>query len=174
MTSDNILEKSTKNTQHIPECKQQQQQQHYHHHHRMPVLDTIAISNANENNHVTLPPLNNINGTRQISWLRYTPKNTASCVSSSSASSSSFSQLLHLIQDETPVSQPLPKRYTCKLCDKKFVRPTSLMVHTYSHTGEKPFQCETCKRQFSVASNLRRHAKLHNLNIPREKSPNNT
>lgn len=44
--------------------------------------------------------------------------------------------VLHLIQDETPVSQPLPKRYTCKLCDKKFVRPTSLMVHTYSHTGE--------------------------------------
>ncbi|KAG1046456.1 hypothetical protein G6F43_011061 [Rhizopus delemar] len=55
------------------------------------------------------------------------------------------------------------KRYVCQLCSKRFTRPSSLTTHIYSHTGEKPFKCPVgdCGRQFSVVSNLRRHAKIH-------------
>jgi len=55
------------------------------------------------------------------------------------------------------------KRHKCKVCDKRFARPSSLQTHMYSHTGEKPYQCEVegCGRYFSVVSNLRRHSKVH-------------
>ncbi|KAF8543468.1 hypothetical protein BDD12DRAFT_682627, partial [Trichophaea hybrida] len=55
------------------------------------------------------------------------------------------------------------KKHKCKVCDKRFTRPSSLQTHTYSHTGEKPFVCEQdgCGRRFSVVSNLRRHKKVH-------------
>lgn len=55
------------------------------------------------------------------------------------------------------------KKHKCKVCDKRFTRPSSLQTHMYSHTGEKPFVCNMggCGRQFSVVSNLRRHQKVH-------------
>lgn len=55
------------------------------------------------------------------------------------------------------------KKHKCKVCDKRFTRPSSLQTHMYSHTGEKPFSCEVegCGRHFSVVSNLRRHRKVH-------------
>ncbi|PGH01952.1 hypothetical protein AJ80_08934 [Polytolypa hystricis UAMH7299] len=55
------------------------------------------------------------------------------------------------------------KKHKCKVCDKRFTRPSSLTTHMYSHTGEKPHACdfEGCGRHFSVVSNLRRHKKVH-------------
>ncbi|WP_368858692.1 C2H2-type zinc finger protein [Oceanobacillus saliphilus] len=29
------------------------------------------------------------------------------------------------------------KKHKCKVCDKRFTRPSSLQTHMYSHTGEK-------------------------------------
>ncbi|KAI8138748.1 hypothetical protein BJV82DRAFT_646392 [Fennellomyces sp. T-0311] len=56
-------------------------------------------------------------------------------------------------------------RYLCPYCNKGFSRPSSLRIHTYSHTGEKPFVCaeEGCGRRFSVQSNMRRHLRVHRL-----------
>ncbi|KAL2258621.1 hypothetical protein VTK26DRAFT_8011 [Humicola hyalothermophila] len=61
------------------------------------------------------------------------------------------------------VSSSTQKKHKCKVCDKRFTRPSSLQTHMYSHTGEKPFACEVegCGRNFSVVSNLRRHRKVH-------------
>jgi len=56
-------------------------------------------------------------------------------------------------------------RYQCQYCHKQFSRPSSLRIHTYSHTGERPFKCseEGCGRQFSVQSNMRRHLRVHRM-----------
>jgi len=61
------------------------------------------------------------------------------------------------------ITSSTQKKHKCKVCDKRFTRPSSLQTHTYSHTGEKPFACEQdgCGRRFSVVSNLRRHKKVH-------------
>ncbi|PVV02662.1 hypothetical protein BB560_002881, partial [Smittium megazygosporum] len=55
------------------------------------------------------------------------------------------------------------QKYNCKYCDKSFTRPSSLTIHTYTHTGERPHECTFpgCNKRFSVLSNLRRHLKLH-------------
>jgi len=66
-------------------------------------------------------------------------------------------------QFSSKVSSSTQKKHKCKVCDKRFTRPSSLQTHIYSHTGEKPFACEVegCGRHFSVVSNLRRHKKVH-------------
>lgn len=66
-------------------------------------------------------------------------------------------------QFSSKMSSNTQKKHKCKVCDKRFTRPSSLQTHMYSHTGEKPFACavEGCGRHFSVVSNLRRHRKVH-------------
>lgn len=64
-----------------------------------------------------------------------------------------------------------PKLYTCEICEKQFVRPSSLTTHRFSHTGEKPHSCSTCGKSFSVASNLRRHeVTIHGPRAPSSNS----
>ena len=50
-------------------------------------------------------------------------------------------------------------RYICQTCNKAFSRPSSLRIHSHSHTGEKPFKCQHigCGKAFSVRSNMKRH-----------------
>jgi hypothetical protein len=66
-------------------------------------------------------------------------------------------------QFSSKLSSNTQKKHKCKVCDKRFTRPSSLQTHMYSHTGEKPFACNVdgCGRHFSVVSNLRRHKKVH-------------
>jgi len=93
-------------------------------------------------------------------------------------------------QDPHSISPQLDKfaqasaRYECVYCGKAFNRPSSLRTHTNTHTGEKrtllhhftvigdssaydrrriAFVCPHpgCGRAFSVQSNMRRHARVH-------------
>ncbi|KAI8089509.1 uncharacterized protein BX664DRAFT_333176 [Halteromyces radiatus] len=74
--------------------------------------------------------------------------------------------------DTTSTSSTTTARYVCPYCHKLFSRPSSLRIHTYSHTGEKPFVCPEpgCGRRFSVQSNQRRHLRVHRFGRPSSKS----
>ena len=40
-------------------------------------------------------------------------------------------------QFSSKMSNSTQKKHKCKVCDKRFTRPSSLQTHMYSHTGEK-------------------------------------
>lgn len=40
-------------------------------------------------------------------------------------------------QFNSKISANSQKKHKCKICDKRFTRPSSLQTHMYSHTGEK-------------------------------------
>ncbi|KAI1248448.1 hypothetical protein MGN70_009646 [Eutypa lata] len=44
-------------------------------------------------------------------------------------------------QFSSKVSSSTQKKHKCKVCDKRFTRPSSLQTHMYSHTGEKRKFC---------------------------------
>lgn len=96
----------------------------------------------------------------------YSPKEAISIPQQQSPSTGG-SQLFEQLNEqhhENP-SSDTSGRYVCPYCQKKFSRPSSLRIHTYSHTGEKPFVCTEpgCGRHFSVQSNMRRHLRVHRL-----------
>lgn len=66
----------------------------------------------------------------------------------------------HYISPSSSASFPQSQdRYICQTCNKAFSRPSSLRIHSHSHTGEKPFKCPRagCGKAFSVRSNMKRH-----------------
>ncbi|KAK3330536.1 hypothetical protein B0H66DRAFT_509697 [Apodospora peruviana] len=66
----------------------------------------------------------------------------------------------HYIAPSSAASFPQSQdRYICQTCNKAFSRPSSLRIHSHSHTGEKPFKCPHagCGKAFSVRSNMKRH-----------------
>ncbi|KAH8885702.1 hypothetical protein GQ53DRAFT_352475 [Thozetella sp. PMI_491] len=73
----------------------------------------------------------------------------------------------HYISPSTAASFPQSQdRYICQTCNKAFSRPSSLRIHSHSHTGEKPFKCPHagCGKAFSVRSNMKRHERgCHNF-----------
>lgn len=77
-------------------------------------------------------------------------------------------------RSSSPPSSGTNNRYVCPYCSKGFSRPSSLRIHTYSHTGEKPFVCseDGCGRRFSVQSNMRRHLRVHKLGRQVKKQSN--
>lgn len=142
----------------------------------------------------TLPPLNTpptITNNRISSHRRAVSANTVDFMLSPSSNNSSIRAQSYSPKEPSltfiPQSSPPPPittsnhyfeqdttnvntsdtsgRYVCPYCHKKFSRPSSLRIHTYSHTGEKPFVCTEpgCGRHFSVQSNMRRHLRVHRL-----------
>ena len=49
----------------------------------------------------------------------------------------------------------------CDLCDFSFKKPSDLIRHMRTHTGEKPYNCDICEKKFTVKSTLKTHMKTH-------------
>jgi len=51
------------------------------------------------------------------------------------------------------------KKYGCDVCEKRFKCKHHLVEHKRLHTGEKPFQCRLCYRQFANSGSYSKHIK---------------
>ena len=61
------------------------------------------------------------------------------------------------------------KPYECDICKKRFSLKGSLtLIHQRTHTGEKPYECDVCKKIFPQKGNLLRHKQAHTGEKPYE------
>ncbi|XP_061597201.1 zinc finger protein 40 [Cololabis saira] len=63
-----------------------------------------------------------------------------------------------------PASREKPKKpgkYVCEYCQRACAKPSVLLKHIRSHTGERPYPCVTCGFSFKTKSNLYKHKKSH-------------
>ncbi|RXG61221.1 Zinc finger protein [Armadillidium vulgare] len=81
----------------------------------------------------------------------------------SSSKSDENVELYHQRKQETGRSHgmktDLPNR--CSTCGKGFKKPSDLVRHIRTHTGEKPFACKLCCKKFAVKSTLDVHLRTH-------------
>ncbi|XP_021116304.1 zinc finger protein 40 isoform X2 [Heterocephalus glaber] len=83
----------------------------------------------------------------------YNPTHVASVVSQS------VEQMCNLLlKDQKPKKQG---KYICEYCNRACAKPSVLLKHIRSHTGERPYPCVTCGFSFKTKSNLYKHKKSH-------------
>ena len=51
--------------------------------------------------------------------------------------------------------------HQCDQCEVSFKKPSDLVRHVRTHTGERPYACDKCDKRFTVKSTLRTHMKVH-------------
>ncbi|XP_050424262.1 zinc finger protein 502-like isoform X2 [Adelges cooleyi] len=56
--------------------------------------------------------------------------------------------------------------FKCDVCPKNFNQNSKLIRHKRKHTGEKPYTCDVCVKSFTVRSHLTRHSRhVHSANL---------
>ncbi|XP_041104515.1 zinc finger protein 40-like isoform X2 [Polyodon spathula] len=62
------------------------------------------------------------------------------------------------VREQKPKKQG---KYVCEYCSRACAKPSVLLKHIRSHTGERPYPCVTCGFSFKTKSNLYKHKKSH-------------
>ncbi|XP_073666306.1 uncharacterized protein, partial [Tursiops truncatus] len=58
------------------------------------------------------------------------------------------------------------KPYECQECRKAFNQKITLVQHQRVHTGEKPYECKVCGKSFKWSASFIQHQKLHTRKKP--------
>ena len=58
------------------------------------------------------------------------------------------------------------KPFKCNFCYRQFKHVDHLSNHKRTHTGEKPFKCSVCNASFGQKSNLNTHIKRNHDSTP--------
>lgn len=58
-----------------------------------------------------------------------------------------------------------PRPYKCAVCDKAFLGKNDLKKHSLIHSGQKPFGCDHCGKNFRQAGNLKNHITSYHSNM---------
>uniref|UniRef100_UPI00358EFB27 zinc finger protein 879-like n=1 Tax=Myxine glutinosa TaxID=7769 RepID=UPI00358EFB27 len=53
------------------------------------------------------------------------------------------------------------KPYNCSTCGKDFALLQCLRIHMRTHTGERPYKCSICLKSFVQSSHLKSHLRIH-------------
>lgn len=63
------------------------------------------------------------------------------------------------------------KPYSCSHCDRQFVQVANLRRHLRVHTGERPYTCEVCNARFSDSNQLKAHVMTHSTGNGGDEKP---
>jgi len=53
------------------------------------------------------------------------------------------------------------KPYACEFCEKQFYQSFALKIHRRIHTGERPYGCNICEKRYGDSRYLKKHMKNH-------------
>ena len=79
-----------------------------------------------------------------------------------------FSTKGNLVRHKTKRTHTGDKPYECDVCKKRFSYSSHLAVHKRTHTGEKPYECDVCSKRFSRSGHLAVHKRTHTGEKPYE------
>ncbi|KAI8492767.1 hypothetical protein Bbelb_293640 [Branchiostoma belcheri] len=66
----------------------------------------------------------------------------------------------HVVEEHGGACYP-EQRYTCGICEQRFVYMSPMRIHMRSHTNERPFKCPQCVYAGKTQSALSNHMRLH-------------
>jgi hypothetical protein len=64
------------------------------------------------------------------------------------------------------------KPYECDICKRTFRKNSDLTSHKRVHTGEKPYSCDVCQKSYTTSSGLSNHKKRNHIERMKSKNTN--